>query len=418
MTRLTLCALAAFACAAPAFAATPMAAKYLYDGKLADGEKAILRHLKTGPADDQARFGLGAIQFLRAFEKLGTGLHKYGLRTKQLHPGVPRALQRLLPENDKPEKIDHAAFRKMIQEVVDQFDTAAKTLGTIKDDNVKMPLQVSKIKIDFWGKGEPIPASLLFQQFALSPEAKKKIDTLVVGFDRGDAAWLKGYCHVMAGFGEMFLALDTKEAFDASAHRFFQKVDTPHKFLLEDYRDIDFDRPFWWGDREFITDAVQFVYHIFDLPIGEPARMKKALVHFEAAVEQADLMWKYILAEKDDDNEWIPNPRQKGVLNIKVTDEMVKAWRGVVLVELKQILAGKKLLPFWRGKPGVRGVNLRKFFLNPPKRFDIPRWAQGTAATPYLEKGDITKLANPREITGLSRLFGGGNFFGFALWFN
>jgi hypothetical protein len=159
-----LCAMVGLASVGPTGAAPPMADNYLYEGKLADGEKALLRHLETTPADDEARFGLGAIQFLGPFEKLGSGLDKYGLRTNTFIPGMPRNLQRLLPYNDKPETLNYAAFRKLVQEVVDSFDTAAKTLGAIKDDKLKLPLEVGKIKIHFWGRGEPISAALSFRQ--------------------------------------------------------------------------------------------------------------------------------------------------------------------------------------------------------------------------------------------------------------
>jgi hypothetical protein len=409
---------AALGCAAPALAAPePMAAKYLYEGKLAEGEKAIKRHLEAGPDDAQAQFGLGAIQFLRAFEKLGGGLYKYGLRTKRF-PGMPTEWQKLLPENDKAEKIDHKAFRKMVQDFVDKMDEATKTLARVKDDKVKMPLEVGKIKLDLWGRGAPVSAAMLFRQFELKDEAKAA-EKLVVGFDRGDVSWLRGYCHFFCALGEVFLSLDTKEAFDATAHRFFAKADTPHKFLLEDYKDFEGGGFFGWGnDPNFWIDAIQFVYHLFDMPIGEPARLKKALAHLESMVDQGEEMWKHIMAETDDDNEWIPNPKQTGVLKITVTNEMVNVWRNTVLVEAKAILAGKKLIPFWRGKPGARGLNLRKVFLNPPKRLDIFRWVQGTAAAPYLEKGDITKLADLKEMNRIDRVFGGANFFGFALWFN
>ena len=53
------------------------------------------------------------------------------------------------------------------------------------------------------------------------------------------------------------------------------------------------------------------------------------------------------------------------------------------------LLAGKRLLPFWRGDPS-RGVNLRRVFTE-PRPFDLVLWVQGTAATPYLEKGPLTK---------------------------
>src|SRR6185503_8507947 len=126
------------------------------------------------------------------------------------------------------------------------------------------------------------------------------------------------------------------------------------------------------------------------LSIKEPARTKAALAHLEAGVVQAKEQWKYILAETDDDNEWIPNPKQTGVVGVKVTQEMIDAWRET-LDEAEQVLKGKTLLPFWRGK-GERGVNLRRVFLE-LQAIDPIEWVQGTAATPFLEKGPITKFA-------------------------
>jgi hypothetical protein len=41
------------------------------------------------------------------------------------------------------------------------------------------------------------------------------------------------------------------------------------------------------------------------------------------------------------------------------------------------------------------------------------------AATPYLEKGPLTKLADPREGVRLNNAFGGPfNLLGFGFWFN
>jgi hypothetical protein len=77
-------------------------------------------------------------------------------------------------------------------------------------------------------------------------------------------------------------------------------------------------------------------------------------------------------------------------------------------------LQGKKLLPFWRGKKSQLGVNLRKAFTDPPKSLDVVRWIQGTAATPYLKKGNVTRLADPAGIRRLDRTFAGAAFFGFA----
>ena len=64
-----------------------------------------------------------------------------------------------------------------------------------------------------------------------------------------------------------------------------------------------------------------------------------------------------------------------------------------------------------------RGVNLRRVFTE-PRTFDPILWFQGTAATPYLEKGKVTRLADRRLLERINKTFGGRNFVGFAFWFN
>ncbi|MCA9045058.1 MAG: hypothetical protein KDA69_12095, partial [Planctomycetaceae bacterium] len=82
--------------------------------------------------------------------------------------------------------------------------------------------------------------------------------------------------------------------------------------------------------------------------------------------------WKLILAETDDDHEWLPAPGQKGALSVPVTKEQIDGWHGV-LAEMEDLLEGRKLVPFWRDhfrvfgpEPQIptegRGVNLKKFF--------------------------------------------------------
>jgi len=395
-------------------AAAPLAEKYLLDGKLIEGAKALQDRLKEDPKDDQARFGLGVVQFLQTFEHLGGNLHKYGLRTEKSFLRPPPQLKEFLPQNPDPETLTYKAARQVVQTFVEDVDRAEATLAEVKDPAVKLPLHVGLIKIDPFGQGKPISAAFLFGRVdGFSDDARKKAETLVIGFDRGDVSWLRGYCHVLAAWGELLLAVDGQEAFECGAPLLFEKVETPHAFLLENRRAFDeapgLDVPMW-------SDVASLVHNLIRLPIKEPARTKAALQHLEAAVAQAKEMWKYILAETDDDNEWIPNPRQTGVLGVKVTQEMVDTWLET-LDEAEQILKGKKLIPFWRGKEGERGVNLRRVFTE-PRTFDAIEWVQGTAATPYLEKGPLTKLADPRMGDRLNKAFGGRfNIIGFGFWF-
>jgi hypothetical protein len=415
MSRLSVCAaLAALLAASPA-RAEPLAAKYLYAGKLAEGAKALEQRLAGKPDDDEARFGLGVVQFFHAFEKLGTGLYRYGLRTSGNFPLMPRPLRDFFPENPRPQKVTYAALRELLQAFLEDLARAEATLAKVRDERVKLPLHVGRIKVDLFGVGKGVSAALLLGRLE-RPEESKQAEKLLIGFDRGDVSWLRGYSHFILALGELRLALDQKELFDTTAHRFFQDVDTPYQFLTEEDRDVKnlaFDR----ANFPAIADAVALVYHSFNLPIKEPERLKKVLAHLESTVKHGKEMWTFINAETDDDNEWIPNPRQTGVLGVKVTKEMIDEWL-FTLDEVEQVLQGKKLLPFWRGKKGELGVNLRRAFTDPPKRLDVVSWVQGTAAAPYLERGKVTSLADAATITRLDRTFGGFRFFGLAFWFN
>lgn len=410
-TAMGLLVMGACLTAAPA-AEQPLAEKYLLEGKLAAGEKALQRHLEKEAGDDQARFGLGVVQFFRSFERLGAGLYKYGLRTERAFGGLPRPLREIVPQNPRPEKLTYAAVREIIQAWVEDLNRAEATLAGVKDDKVKLPLHVGRIQFDPLGLGKPVSAAGLLGRMG-NDAPREPVEQLVIAFDRGDVCWLRGYCHFLAAGGELLLAVDGKDLFDCTAHLFFEKVDSPHTFLQEEDRNLAEARN---ANSALISDAIAFV-HQLRLPIKEPERCKAALGHLEAMLGQAREMWKHILAETDDDNEWIPNPKQKGVLGVKVTQEMIDTWLAT-LDEAGQVLQGKRLVPFWRGTQKDRGVNLRRAFTE-PRTFDPVLWFQGTAATPYLETGDLTKFADPRMLERINNAFGGGlGFAGYAFWFN
>jgi len=409
------CALVTSLLASQTAAAAPLAEKYLLEGKLAEGAKALQERLKESPKDDQARFGLGMVQFLQTFEHLGGSLYKYGLRTEKSFLRPPPQVKEFLPQNPNPEKLSYEAARQILKTFLDDLVRAEATLAEVKDPEVKLPLHVGLIKIDPFGQDKPISAAFLFGQLG-DAKARQQAEKFAIGFDRGDVSWLRGYCHLLAAMGELLLAVDGRNAFECSAHLLFEKVETPHTFLLENRRAFD-DVGIEKVDVPLISDVISFFHQLMRLPIAEPDRTKAALTHLEAGLVQAKEMWKFILEETDDDNEWIPNPKQTGVLGIKVTQEMVDSWRET-LDEAELVIKGKKLIPFWRGKSGERGVNLRRVFTE-PRTFDPIEWVQGTAATPYLEKGTLTKFADPRVGERLNKAFGGPSaFIGFGFWFN
>jgi hypothetical protein len=230
----------------------------------------------------------------------------------------------------------------------------------------------------------------------------------LIALDTADALWLQGYSHVLGAMGEFLLAYDRREIFEACAHLFFAKVDTPHKFLLNGRGKDPLSNP--WAVADLIA-----ALHLMRFPVADAPRMAKVLEHAQAMLRLSRQSWQLIMAETDNDREWIPNPKQKGVIpNVAITQEMVDSWLGF-LNEADTLLAGKKLVPFWRLSSGTTntGINLRRVFTE-PRTMDMVLWTQGTAATPYLEKGKLTDFGVWNR---LGRVFG-GELFGFTVWFN
>lgn len=390
----------------------PLVESFLVEGKLADGQAALVKRLAESPQDDQARFGLGVVQFLQGFETAGGTLYRYGLRSERAIRGTFGNLNQVVPQNPKPDPISYDDLRTLIKTFVDDMNAAEATLATIKDPAVKLPLHVGLIKFHPTGQGKPISAKIVLgqNQPEIPPEA---IDSFVIGFDRGDVCWLRGYLHLLAAWGEVLLAVDGREMFETTAHIFFEKPVTPHTFLLRESREIE---SIMRWDTRMISDIVAF-FHVMRFPIKEPARMQETLKHLESAVAMSREMWTFYLQETDDEHEWIPNPRQTGVLQTKVSDAMVASWREV-LDEADRVLKGERLLPFWRGiQSKKRGINLRRVFTE-PKPLDPFLWWQGTAATPYLEDGEISKFADPKFRDALDDVYGPQRFWNFAIWFN
>jgi len=322
---------------------------------------------------------------------------------------LPPPLRLPVPQNSDPKILSYQDARKIIQAWLDDLEKAEATLSQIRDPDVKLPVPFGLIRLDFDGDGQAREEETLWQIYArLNPASgvtPQRAQQFVIVFDRGDVHWLRGYCHLLMAMGEFALAHDFKEFFECTAHLFFPKVDSPHDFLPTAPHVFNFGQDFDIAD--FIA-----VIHLIRMPVAERKRMTAVLQHLETVLAQSRESWKFILAEKDDDHEWIPNPRQTGVIpNVRVTAAMVDGWMDF-LKEAEDILAGRKLLPFWRSNDG-RGVNLRRVFTE-PRPFDLVLWIQGTAATPYLEKGDLTK---PEVWQRLQRVFQ-GDFIGFVLWFN
>ncbi len=128
----------------------PSAEEYLISGKLSDGERALSSYLARGTKDDQARFGLGMLQFIRAIERLSQDLYKYGIRDAS-QVGFGPLSQMSIKQNPNPEMVTYEKMRGIAQTLYDGLYKANETMAPITDTEVKLPMHFGLIKLDLDG---------------------------------------------------------------------------------------------------------------------------------------------------------------------------------------------------------------------------------------------------------------------------
>ena len=389
-------------------AAEPLIEPFLKDGKLAAAHEAVEKAIKEKPDDQELRFQLGVVQFLESVQTLTQSLWQQGF----LDSSTATVIAHLpLPPNPAPRQTTYDDVRRILRTWVADLGKVEATLASISDQKAKLPLHFGLIRLDVDGNGRADESETLWRIFNASAPGvvtDGRENDFVIAFDLGDVYWLRGYCHLLMALSEFALGHDFHELIECTGHMFFARVKSPYRFAWSDTPKGD--GPLH-GNLEQFSDLAAFV-HLINFPVVEPERLKNSLKHLEQVVALSRLSWDSIEAETDNDHEWLPNPDQSSAIGgATVTRQMIAAWR-VFLGEAEAILAGKKLLPFWRTGDD-RGLNLRRIFTE-PRRFDLVLWVQGSAAAPYLEEGDIT---DKRTWDGLMNIFE-GRLLEYAIWFN
>ncbi len=369
----------------------PLVEKYLHSGELAKGEQALEAALVAAPKDDQVRFGLGVLRFARGVERLGQSLHEYG--SKADNPNLP-FLRLPVPVNPDPAPISYHVFRRILDDLIRDLSAAEETLAGVTDDNVKLPLRLAAVRLDLTGAGKPtdslidIMKRLMRQQFDFlkdNPEFR-------VHFDRGDVAWFRAYCHLLCAMADFYLAFDLEGLFNQHGKDHFARLKKP---LAEPDANV----------LEVIA-------------VKEPARLGRFRKHVLKVCELNHETWKFIRAEKDDDFEWLPNPKQKGVIGLPVRDEMITAWLGMI-DELEALFSGKKMVPAkwasWIGHNTADGLNLQKLLDDPPAKIDWNWLVKNGVPAKYLQKGPEV---NVQAILRIATVFGDSLSVAYAAWFN
>ncbi|MFM9843176.1 MAG: hypothetical protein ACKVOI_09450 [Dongiaceae bacterium] len=376
-------------------------------GRLADAAATLEGYLQDAPADDTARFALGAVQFMQAAERLGQSLYRHGLNPEPKVFSVP-FFRLPVPYNPSPEKLTYDQARDMIRQFTVDLAIAEATLAQVDDPSVQLPLAIGLIRLDLNGDGAATDAETLWQlyrQINQAPELPpERVAQFVIDFDGSDAPWLRGYSHLLMALGDALLAHDWHESFDHSFHALFPRANLPFQALTDKST-----RSPYAQDVDEIADFIAFI-HLIHWPVQEPDRMASALHHLESTIDLSRENWRHILAETDNGREWLPNPRQTGVIpGLTVTQPRIDAWM-LFLDEFGAMLRGEKLMPHWRL---AQGVNLRRAFLE-PRSFDLVLWIQGSGALPYAEPGPVSKAETWEYILTLME----GDFFTYAAWFN
>ncbi len=405
MRKFCFSVLAALALALPSPAQERVLEEYLERGDLAAGQTAVETALKTQPDSNELQLQLALAQLFRGVERYSQEMHRLALRDSVLMGMVP-FLRFPVPANDQPAQATNAEVRAAIERLASDLGEVPQTLSKVPDSwKGTVPLKLGRVRMDFNGDGTVAPDEELWRvvegidrSMTVDVETAEKFG---VHLDAGDVRWLEGYCHVLMGLADTGLAYDTERLFDHTAHLFFTNPKSSYPFLT-------------LNESEFfpVIADVAALLHLLDLPLLDGPRLGSALDHFRQVAPLSRRSWANIGAETDNSFEWIPNPKQTSVAGWKVTPEMITEWYAF-LGEAEAVLEGKRLLPFWRPDPETRGLNLNKVF-SQPRDMDAILWAQGTAAVPYLEKGEVL---SPEIWRRLNSVFD-GQFFGFAVWFN
>jgi hypothetical protein len=382
--RATWCALALSLTAAPAAAQQPLAEKYLHSGELAKGEQALEAALRAAPMNDQLRFGLGVIQFVSGVERLGQSLYEYGAKSESTD--VP-FLRLPVRKNPDPAPVRYHTLRRVLDDFRRDLAAADRTLAGVIDGKVKLPLRLAAVRLDLDGDGRPTDefAGMLKTLMRQDLAFLKADPEFRVVFDRGDVAWLRAYCHLLMGMLDFMLAFDWEREFDQH---------TVQAFANPKPRNVAKDR----GNA---------------IAVAEPGRLGRFRRHLLKVCELNRETWEFIRAETDDDREWLPNAKQKGVLGLPVRDEMIDAWLEMV-AEMEALLSGEKVFPGLFA-PTLRGISLKAVLDDPPAEFDFDAIQKRGVAAKYIGKGEAVDLS---KLTRWAAVFNTPTAVAYAAWFN
>ncbi|TIU51662.1 MAG: hypothetical protein E5W35_30760 [Mesorhizobium sp.] len=408
-------ALFAFLPASFAWAEMPDAAKSMFEAKSVAERNAALSTLEAAAAKDPAAaYAAGAGEELERGEELAGGLHRHGFDSPKSF--MLPLMQLPVPDNPNPQPLTYEEFRAILVSFRDRLEKSAATLGSVPANaDIGMVVDLTRAGIDLNEDGAIAPdesfAAIMASLAHGSIDTSAAAPSLTFRFDRADGFWLQGYAEFLMAQADFWLSHDFKAMFDGSFHMLFPRAKLPLQDVLVPLDGGMSGNMFAseWRFADFIS-----LVHLVNWPVVEPERRQAARRHLLEMIRLSREDWKAILAETDNDREWLPGPQQKGanpLTGLDVGQEQVTAWLAT-LTMAEDLLEGRVLLPHFR--IAGKGINMKRFF-DEPKPFDLVLSITGPGIAPYLENG---KILTSNDFDQIQREFGGAGFLTFALWFN
>lgn len=434
------------------------------------GAEALARaRLVADPADAQAGFALGAAQFLGAVEGLGQDFWRHGLtqpdgRNALTGGDAPIGVTMLpflrfpVPANPAPQPFSAEAFHDLLTRFDARLADSATTLAAVPRTSFGLRLDLDSVRLDLNADGVAQEDEKLATILARVAYLDEGTYLRPVTFDSGDLPWLEGYAHLLQGITDILLAHDLTQTVDQTFAAAFpdsplpsaplasaQKAQAELAAAMRDAGKCDYDRArglrfnedysrrdpatLTPEERQYVRDyetctslsdsaayggigdLVAFV-HLMHWPVTDADRLKASRQHFLKMIGLSRESWTLILAETDNDHEWVPNPHQFGPFpNLRVTDQTVAGWMEF-LDQAQGVLEGRLLIPHWRWDD-AHGVNIARLF-EEPRTFDPILLIAGVGAIPYIETGPLAAGSTLDTAMGLVD----GGFLAYFLWFN
>jgi hypothetical protein len=378
--RLACLALAVSACQGPPTTPVSQDQRAVEVILATDGLAAADAALAARSRTAEISFQLGGVRFLRAIETMLQVRYDSYDASVPFIPGMAAPLPPNPNARFSPDFIEAA-----LKGALEHLDGATTALAeaTAGEFTTELPLDAIWLDIDR-NRQRAEWESLRAILEGLGAQADWERFDGKIRFDTADADWLAAYVHLISGTSELVLSVDPTSAIKTV----YEGREAMIKAGAAGARDPLFG-------TEDVIDQIAAVLVALD---GKPdaARTRKALNHFRAMIAHNRKFWPELMAETDNDHEWLPNPTQTSPFGIEITTEIATGWQEV-LAEMEEMLEGRALVPFWRTPPGPEGatngvgINMRRLLTDPPD-LNVALLIQGSSIAPYLEQGKLVTL--------------------------